>query len=438
MKIIKLTAANIKKLVAVEIAPSTNVVKITGRNEQGKTSVLDSIYWALAGAANIQEVPLRSGEQKGFVELDLGDIIVRRTFTEKHTALTVSSKDGMTYKTPQAVLDGIIGRLSFDPLGFARQDPAAQLKVLKQLTGVDTDSLDAQRSAHYQKRTAINAEVARLRAQLSSLPVRPAPPAPPTEVEVSLTALSVELTEAMKLQSHKESVTAAAAELVRQVASKEVNIKDWLAEIEQLQLKVANAKSEIDRLTVESQQKISDIALMTVPDVEALKARFKQTEQANAAIREQQKAHDVAATKAASFDAEKARLEAELKSKFREAAALTDAIEKIDATKLQMVRDAKFPLPDLGFGDGAVTYKSRPFAQASSAERLRVSTAIAMALNPKLRVIRITDGSLLDSASMSVIEEMARDKDFQVWCEVVDESGKVGVVIEDGQVAAVN
>jgi predicted ABC-type transport system involved in lysophospholipase L1 biosynthesis ATPase subunit len=103
-----------------------------------------------------------------------------------------------------------------------------------------------------------------------------------------------------------------------------------------------------------------------------------------------------------------------------------------------MITAAKFPLEGLGFGNGAVVYKEIPLSQASSAEQLRVSMAMAMALNPKVRVIRITDGSLLDSSSMKVIDEMANAQDFQIWCEIVDESGKVGIVIEDGAVAAVN
>lgn len=50
LRIVRLTAENIKKLRAVEIVPSGNVVQITGPNGSGKTSVLDAIYYALAGA----------------------------------------------------------------------------------------------------------------------------------------------------------------------------------------------------------------------------------------------------------------------------------------------------------------------------------------------------------------------------------------------------
>jgi hypothetical protein len=61
-----------------------------------------------------------------------------------------------------------------------------------------------------------------------------------------------------------------------------------------------------------------------------------------------------------------------------------------------------------------------------------------MATNPQLRVMRIKDGSLLDSSSLDVIAAMAKDNDFQIWLEEVSTTGKVGVYLEDGEVAAVN
>jgi hypothetical protein len=82
-----------------------------------------------------------------------------------------------------------------------------------------------------------------------------------------------------------------------------------------------------------------------------------------------------------------------------------------------------------------VTLNGIPLGQASAAEQLRVSVALAMAANPKLRVLRILDGSLLDTESLAIIGELAKENDFQAWIEVVDESGKVGIVIEDGRVA---
>ncbi len=78
MKVISFQAENIKKLVAVEIKPEGNLVEITGKNGQGKTSILDAIWWALDGNKVIQSKPVREGSEAGFIRLDLGDYVVTK------------------------------------------------------------------------------------------------------------------------------------------------------------------------------------------------------------------------------------------------------------------------------------------------------------------------------------------------------------------------
>ena len=122
------------------------------------------------------------------------------------------------------------------------------------------------------------------------------------------------------------------------------------------------------------------------------------------------------------------------KSKQEASENWTKTIEGLDSQRDAAIAAASFPVPGLSFNETGVLYNGLPFSQCSSAEKLRVSVAIAIATSPKLRVIRITDGSLIDSKNMAIIEEMARSNDYQIWIERVDESGKVGVFIEDGEV----
>jgi hypothetical protein len=115
-----------------------------------------------------------------------------------------------------------------------------------------------------------------------------------------------------------------------------------------------------------------------------------------------------------------------------EAKRLTDQIAARTAAKRKEIEAAKLPVEGLGFGDGNVLLNGVPFEQASDAEQLRASVAIAMAGNPKLRVIRVRDGSLLDADGMKLLAELADRHDMQVWIERVASDGKVGFVIEDG------
>lgn len=70
MKINKLEIENVKRIRAVKIEPTQNgLTVIGGNNNQGKTSVLDSIAWALGGEN------FRPTEAMRHMELELGDII---------------------------------------------------------------------------------------------------------------------------------------------------------------------------------------------------------------------------------------------------------------------------------------------------------------------------------------------------------------------------
>ena len=85
-----------------------------------------------------------------------------------------------------------------------------------------------------------------------------------------------------------------------------------------------------------------------------------------------------------------------------------------------------------------MTYNGLPLADASTGEQIRVSAAIGMAGKSDLRFLIIREGSLLDDEGMAILEKMAHENDFQILIEIVDNSGKVGVFIQDGEVAAVN
>src|SRR4051794_27498721 len=132
IKIISLECENFKRLRAVAIRPNGNLVEITGKNGAGKSSVLDAIWAALAGKKAIQKQPVRKGQEKAEITLDLGHLKVRRTFTDKGadftTTLTVTSADGGKFASPQDVLDTLCGEFSFEPLAFARLKPEDQFQ----------------------------------------------------------------------------------------------------------------------------------------------------------------------------------------------------------------------------------------------------------------------------------------------------------------------
>ena len=400
-KIIKLQADNFKRLKAVEISPDGNLVVIAGRNGQGKSSVLDAITAALGGSSTkALPRPIRDGEDRAQIVLETEDLIVTRTFSGTTSKLTVKGRDGALHTKGQAKLDGLLGRLSLDPLAFTQLSEKDQLKTLLDLVDLPFTPADieAERAKVFAERTDVNRRVKELQGQLTGYDNRL------SEVpddEVSVSGLLSEYRAGQEL-NHNIDVAHTAR-------------NGWADKVERMKRELADAEQQLKA----AQEKVNTAP--TKVDLEAIQSQIDTAEQVNAAVREKKQAQQVQQRIAAlQADAEQ----------------LTEQLAGIDKRKADGLAAATFPVDGLGFDADGVTYQGIPFKQASGAEQLRVSLAMAIALNPGLRVIRIADGSLLDSTNLKLIEEMAVANDYQVWIEMVNESGDFGIVIEDGEVAA--
>jgi len=418
VKIIRLNAENIKRLKAVEISPDGVVQIVAGRNAQGKSSVLDAIWMALdwKAAGKTTPRPVRDGEDAGRVRLDLGDLVVTRKWTgEGKSTLLVENADGATRQRPQELLDTLLGHLSFDPLAFTQQGDREQVQTLLSLVDLPfkPDELDGQRQALYEDRHATGQALTRAKGSFESLPV---PAAGLPADETSTTSVLVEYDAAQQEIQRR-------ADVERRVQAATLEEHAAAQTVRDEQQALAEAQSHhADATTAVAAARQTFVALGAAPDLAPIKERLATIEETNAAVRE-----------AAQYRAAKAEAEA-LRGDYYNKTAEIDALDKRKADGLAA---ARFPIDGLSFGDGGVTYNGVPFCQASSGEQLRVSLALAMAMNPQLRVIRITDGSLLDAANMALIKQMAEDNDFQCWVETVaDSPNGPGVYIEDGTVAS--
>jgi energy-coupling factor transporter ATP-binding protein EcfA2 len=163
LKIISFTAENVKKLKVIDITPTKDFITVTGKNGSGKSSVLDAIWYALAGKDNIPGKPVRDGAMKARIRLNLGEYIVERRFNAEsgNTTLTVETADGAKYSSPQAILDEIVGQLTFDPLEFARMQPKQQFDMLRRVSkvAIDLDALAKADKDDYEARRDANRDV---------------------------------------------------------------------------------------------------------------------------------------------------------------------------------------------------------------------------------------------------------------------------------------
>lgn len=406
--IVELRVSNFKKIKFVRIRPDGEpLVVIGGDNGAGKSCVLDAIMATLGGKKACPEQPIREGEKGGWVEIDFGEFTGRRTFTPNGGEVTLTDKNtGARFPRPQDAFDALVGPISFDPLEFTRE-PAKQPAMLQALLGIDLEGLAGQRAELYARRRDVNRQADEA-AKLATGYRRQVPddtPAKPVSVAELIDMLNDTDAQNRAIQSEQ---------IRRDRRSDQVPVLE--DRIGDLKRQLADACAELGALRVEVERWEP---LPEPVDREPLQARIKAAEPINAAIRRRQQA-------------EEAETAAEVRG--TEAAELTGQIEALDTQRVEAIAAAHLPVEGLDFDGASVTYLGVPFSQASSAEQLRVSVALAMAANPKLRIMLIRDGSLLDRSNLELLAEMAMKHEHQVWIERVGVGPETLVVMEDGAV----
>ena len=222
---------------------------------------------------------------------------------------------------------------------------------------------------------------------------------------------------------------AQAAQAAQALEARKADRARWARELERLRVEVERAERELAAAdqaiaAAETPAPEVDTALLEARRAE-LRAEYLA---ANTRI-SWEAAHRAHQAQVERADADAARLQAEADAK-------TVALAEIDARKAKLLAAAEMPVPGLEVGDDGLLLGGVPFGQASQAERLRCSLAIAMRQSPRLRDVWVRDGALLDDDGIELVRTMAEDHDCRVWLEVVGEDEPGAVVFRDGKIVS--
>ena len=424
-RIIQLTAENIKRLRAVSISLSDGVTVIGGRNAQGKSSLLDALMFLLMGKRHPDPKLLREGEEKGFVQAETEDFIIKRTITEAgNVNLTIKAKDNKgSFNSPQAVIDSMTSRACFDPLEFARMKPVDQLEQLRKLVGIDTDKYDLEAKRIYDQRTEVNREFKSLEAEVAGASVDESATKfiDPAAVEDKLKSIK-ETQQAVfnaKGEASAEWHTLQGFENTKRTLQKRVDSLE--KELTELKSQLANVEEKVESQTAvfEAAKYQAQEIEQEIPDQLQLFAELKSIANHN---------ENVQRTR---YYREKILMRDE---KRRESEEMTRSIDRLMIEKKKAIEQAEMPIEGLSFDRSGVLFNGHPFEQSSGAERLKASVAISAAMNPQMPVMIVRDGSLLDRDNMAILIEFAKEKGLQILVERVEKDEFVTIVIEDGTV----
>jgi DNA repair exonuclease SbcCD ATPase subunit len=403
---------------AMRMEPGDGVTLIVGQNGQGKTSLIKAISTALENKRLAPGKPVRDGEDKAEITVDIGKYIVKRTFTQSgDMKLDVKSKDGLIVPAAQDVLNEILGAVSFDPFEFAQKPAADQSKMLATVLNIDFTDLNSQYATAYSERTAANKERDRIQAEVD------AKRRAVSGLKASDFKTRVVIDDVLKEQkaaqeyhdTHRKTVSDVAS-YDRQIAEYNGIIKDFEDRLEDARKGLAQVQKNRDTL-----QAVLDLP-GELPDLSKFDDQIRNAGTHNETV--------------AKFNALKVQ-EAELDTAIDKAETLDKKVKQVLTDKEKLLKSTEMPVEGMKLDENGIYVNGIPLKQCSSAEQLKVAVGLAMKLNPKLRVLRIMNGSLLDKASHKVIDDMAAANGFQVFIEIVGDSATgTSILIEDGRIVS--
>lgn len=156
VKITSLELENVKRIRACAITPTQNgLTVIGGRNNQGKTSVLDAIAWALGGDRHRPSRAAREGSSippRLCVKLSNGLVVER---TGKNSDLKVTDTEGR--RAGQQLLNEFVEQLALDLPKFMQASAKEKAGILLEVIGVEDQltELDRKENSLYNDRLAI-------------------------------------------------------------------------------------------------------------------------------------------------------------------------------------------------------------------------------------------------------------------------------------------
>lgn len=410
VKINQLELENVKKIKACQIRPAENGLTIIGgRNNQGKSSVLDAIAWALGGEKFRPSQAQRDGSvlpPRLRVELSNGLVAER---TGKNSALKVTDLSGR--KGGQQILNEFVEQLALDLPRFLNATEKEKAEILLQVIGVGDQltALDRQESELYSKRRAVG-QIADQKTKFArEMPDYPGLPSVP----LSVRELIEQQQEILARNGENQRKRAQAAQLEREAELMRQHVDALTAQLR-------DASDAHEKVLRDLELARKDALELQDESTEELEANIQNVEETNRKIR-------------ANLDKEKAEQDAAMYAD--QYTSLTQALERVRGQRQDLLNGANLPLPGLSVESGALTYQGKHWDSLSGSDQLKVSTAIVRAVNPKCGFVLLDKLEQMDLETLTEFELWLEGEGLQVIATRVSTGGECSLIIEDGSVA---
>lgn len=407
MKINKLEIENVKRVKAVKIEPAeSGLTVIGGRNNQGKTSVLDSIAWALGGD---RHRPSQAAREGSIISPHLHIVMNNGLEVErkgKNSDLKVTDPTGK--RAGQQLLNEFVEELAIDLPKFMASSSREKAEVLLKIIGVGPQlhELEAQETELYNRRHAIGQiadQKAKFAREMTYYPDAPKEPVSASELIRQQQDILARNGENQRKRAQAAALLAERNRLAEKVNSLKAELKryeDQLIQVdEDMNIAYQTAESLRDESTAELERNIQDI------------------ERINVKVR-------------ANLDKDKAEMDAQQYK--NEYDSMTAKLNDVRQKKIDLLENAALPLPGLSVADGELTYNGQKWDNMSGSDQLKVSTAIVRRLNPNCGFVLLDKLEQMDLDTMRAFGAWLEREGLQAIATRVSTGGECQIIIEDG------
>lgn len=410
LKINKLEIENVKRIKAVKIEPTQNGLTIIGgNNNQGKTSVLDSIAWALGGERFKPSQATREGSviPPTLRIITNNGLVVERK--GKNSALKVTDPNGQ--KAGQQLLNEFISELAIDLPRFMEASASKKAQTLLQIIGVEEQllGLEKEEKEIYQERLYVGRTADQKEKFAKEQPFYPDVP----KDLVSPSELIREQQEILARNGENQRKREQAAKIredVKRAHGEVLRLTELLEDAKQVHKKLME---DLD-IAEKSAKDLKD------ESTEELETSISNIEETNRKVR-------------ANLDKEKAEEDAQVYR--NQYAELTKKLDEVRDKKTELLSSVELPLPDLSVKDGELIYKGQKWDNMSGSDRLKVSTAIVRKLNPKCGFVLLDKLEQMDLRTLQEFGEWLEKEGLQAIATRVSTGEECSIIIEDGYVA---